>query len=238
MELQGLLYTGKAKSVYATAEPDTLCLEFRDDTTAFDGLKKAALMNKGSINLSISEYLLERLEQVGVPTHWLGRLSSTQALVKRCRMLPVESVVRNRAAGSLCKRLGVAQGALLSQPLYETFLKNDSLHDPMINLDHILLFSYATQEEAKAMREWSLIINRYLVEWFAEINLVLVDMKLEFGVDLAGQLCLADEISPDSCRLWDKKTHEPLDKDRFRQDLGGVVEAYEEVARRFGLSIS
>ena len=235
MELQGLLYAGKAKSVYATSQPDTLCLEFRDDTTAFDGLKKAALNNKGRINLLISEYLLGRLEKVGVPTHWLGRLSSTQALVKRCRMLPVESVIRNRAAGSLCKRLGIAKGAVLSPPLYETFLKNDDLHDPLISLDHILLFSYATQKEAQGMREWSLIVNRYLFDWFDEIGLILADMKLEFGVDSAGGLCLADEISPDSCRLWDKKTHEALDKDRFRQDLGGVVEAYEEVARRFGL---
>ena len=236
MDKGALLYSGKAKSVYTTADPGRLVLEFRDDTSAFDGEKTARLARKGEVNNRFNAFVMERLEAAGIPTHHAGLLSATESLVKRLEMLPVECVVRNIAAGSLCRRLGVAEGRDLEPPVFEFFLKDDALHDPMINDAHIRTFGWATGEEVARMQALSLAVNDVLKALFADAGLLLVDYKLEFG-RWQGQLCLGDEMTPDGCRLWDAETRDKLDKDRFRQGLGGVVEAYEEVARRLGVPL-
>ena len=233
MEKRDLLYAGKAKSLYLTDDPNLLICEFRDDTTAFDGEKKERLANKGRINNAISTHIMKRLAEAGVKTHIHAYLSDDETVVKRLTMLPVECVVRNIAAGSLCRRLGVAEGLNLENPLFELFLKNDELHDPMINHEHAILFNWASQEQIDEMREISLKINQVMVDLFKEGGLILVDAKYEFGV-FEGEIILADEISPDSCRIWDEQTNEKLDKDRFRKDLGNVVESYQLIAERIG----
>lgn len=227
-----LLYSGKAKSLYQTDREGVLLCEFRDDTTAFDGEKKAKLQNKGSINQQISTHIFQVLAKSGVATHWLDTISPTHILVRHLKMIPLESVVRNRAAGSLCRRLGVEPGKILPSPLYELFLKDDALHDPMVNEAHALCFGWATREQLVQMQSLTGRINDVLSELFADAGMILVDAKFEFGVDASGNVYLGDEISPDSCRIWDAKTLRPLDKDRFRQDLGDVMSSYQLIADR------
>ncbi|NOY73081.1 MAG: phosphoribosylaminoimidazolesuccinocarboxamide synthase [Gammaproteobacteria bacterium] len=236
MKIGGKLYAGKAKSVYETDDHDKLILKFRDDTSAFDGEKIEQLARKGEVNNKFNAFIMTQLEQVGIPTHFESLYSDTESLVKRLDMIPVECVVRNISAGSLCQRLGVAEGQDLKPPIFEFFLKNDPLHDPMINEYHILSFSWATKAEIEKMKELTFKVNQVLKNLFANAGLLLVDHKLEFG-RCNGEIILGDEFTPDGCRLWDAGTREKLDKDRFRQGLGGVVAAYEEVAKRLGILI-
>ncbi len=230
------LYTGKAKSAYLTDDPDKLILHFRNDTSAFDGKKVAQLDRKGMTNNKFNAFIMQRLEEAGIETHFERLLTDEESLVKRLDMIAVECVIRNVAAGSLCKRLGVKEGLELDPPTFEFFLKNDALHDPMVNEYHIRAFGWATEEEVKRMQVLSFRINDVLKKLFHDAGLVLVDFKLEFGRH-NGKLLLGDEFTPDGCRVWDAKTHEKLDKDRFRRDLGGVIEAYEEVAGRLGVDL-
>lgn len=236
MDKGELLYTGKAKSVYLTTDPGRLVLEFRDDTSAFDGERVAQLARKGEVNNRFNAFIMSRLQASGIATHFEALLSPTASLVKRLDMIPVECVVRNIAAGSLCRRLGVPEGQELDPPTFEFFLKNDALHDPMINESHIRSFGWASAAEIERMQALSFAVNRVLTTLFATAGLLLVDFKLEFG-RFGDELLLGDEFSPDGCRLWDATTRDKLDKDRFRQGLGGVVEAYEEVARRIGVRV-
>jgi phosphoribosylaminoimidazole-succinocarboxamide synthase len=229
-----LLYQGKAKSAYLTDDPDLLVLQFRDDTSAFDGEIIEQLSEKGAINNQFNAFIMTRLAEAGIPTHFVERLSATDALVKRLDMIPVECVVRNKAAGSLVRRLGVEEGLDFDPPLFELFLKNDALHDPMITEHHVKAFGWATRDEMARMHELTLQTNTVLKAMFDEAGLQLVDFKLEFG-RFHGEIVLGDEFSPDGCRLWDKVTGEKKDKDRFRQKLGGVLEAYREVAERLGI---
>jgi phosphoribosylaminoimidazole-succinocarboxamide synthase len=229
-----LLYQGKAKSAYSTDDPDLLVLQFRDDTSAFDGEIIEQLSEKGAINNQFNAFIMARLSEAGIPTHFVERLNATDALVKRLDMIPVECVVRNKAAGSLVRRLGIEEGLNFDPPLFELFLKNDVLHDPMITEHHVEAFGWATRDEMARMRELTLQTNTVLKTMFDEAGLQLVDFKLEFG-RFRGEIVLGDEFSPDGCRLWDKVTGEKKDKDRFRQKLGGVLEAYREVAERLGI---
>ena len=236
MEKASELYSGKAKSVYASEDPDRLVLLFRDDTSAFDGEKTAKLARKGMVNNRFNAFIMQTLESAGVPTHFETLLSDNESLVKRLDMLPIECVVRNITAGSICRRLGVAEGMDLEVPTFEFFLKNDALHDPMINDYHIRAFGWATDEEVVRMKELTFAVNDVLKRIFADAGLLLVDYKLEFG-RFEGRIVLGDEFTPDGCRLWDAGTRKKLDKDRFRQGLGDVVEAYEEVATRLGVRL-
>ena len=236
MEILKELYSGKAKSVYTTDDQDRLVLDFRDDTSAFDGEKKASLARKGMVNNKFNAFIMTKLEEAGIVTHFEELLSDNQSLVKRLDMIPVECVVRNIAAGSLCKRLGVQEGMDLNPPTFEFFLKNDALHDPMVNEYHIRSFGWADDAAIARMKELSFKVNDVLTKLFRDAGLLLVDYKLEFG-RFHGDILLGDEFSPDGCRLWDAETRKKLDKDRFRQGLGGVVEAYEEVARRLGVAL-
>jgi phosphoribosylaminoimidazole-succinocarboxamide synthase len=231
------LYSGKAKSVYLTDDADKLILHFRNDTSAFDGEKIEKLERKGEVNNRFNAFIMQKLEEAGVATHFEKLLSAEESLVKRLQMIPVECVVRNIAAGSLCKRLGVQEGLDLNPPTFEFFLKNDALHDPMINEYHIRAFGWANDDQITAMQNLTFTVNDVLKKLFLEAGLLLVDYKLEFG-DFHGQTVLGDEFTPDGCRLWDAETRKKLDKDRFRQGLGGVVEAYEEVAHRLGVPLS
>tara|TARA_B100001093_G_C26845239_1_gene1022439 strand:+ start:413 stop:1147 length:735 start_codon:yes stop_codon:yes gene_type:complete len=231
------LYTGKAKSLYETNDPDYLIAVFRDDTTAFDGQKQASLQAKGAVNNAISTFLMRHLESSGIPTHFVQQINETDTVVKRLTMIPLENVIRNIATGSLCRRLGVESGLSLSPPLYELFLKNDDLHDPLINESHATSFGWATSSHLDQMRDMTFSIHKILTDLFAEADLTLVDAKYEFGIS-KGSVILGDEISPDSCRVWDRSTGESLDKDRFRQSLGGVVESYQIIAERLGVSVS
>ncbi len=236
MKKQAELYAGKAKTVYTTDDPDKLILHFRNDTSAFDGEKMAQLERKGMINNVFNAFIMEKLEAAGIPTHFIERIADEESVVKRLEMLPIECVVRNISAGSLCRRLGVEEGLDLEPPIFEFFLKNDALHDPMINDYHIITFKWATEEEIARMKALTFQVNTVLKKLFADAGLLLVDYKLEFG-RFGGELLLGDEFTPDGCRLWDAETRKKLDKDRFRQGLGGVVEAYEEVARRLGVEL-
>jgi len=236
MQKKQELYAGKAKTVYATDDKDRLIMFFRNDTSAFDGEKVEKLERKGMINNYFNAFIMEKLQAAGVPTHFEKRLSDDESLVKRLTMIPVECVVRNIASGSLVRRLGVQDGMELNPPTFEFFLKNDALHDPMVNDYHILSFKWATQEEIDEMKRLTFKVNDILKKLFLDAGMLLVDYKLEFGL-FGGQLYLGDEFSPDGCRLWDAQTRKKLDKDRFRQGLGGVVEAYEEVAGRLGITL-
>jgi len=231
------LYSGKAKSVYASDREDAVILKFRDDTSAFDGEKVEQLARKGVINNQFNAFIMQHLEANGVATHFLELLSNDEALVRKLDMIPVECVVRNIASGSMCRRLGVEDGLALTPPTFEFFLKNDALHDPMVNEYHIQSFGWASPEEVALMQEQTFAVNQILSKLFADAGMILVDFKLEFGRQ-DGELYLGDEFSPDGCRIWDADTHKKLDKDRFRKGLGGVIEAYEEVAQRLGLEIS
>lgn len=231
-----LLYAGKAKSVFATDNPDRLVLHFRDDTSAFDGEKKAQLARKGMVNNKFNAFIMQKLAAAGVPTHFERVISETESEVKRLEMIPLECVVRNITAGSLCRRLGLEEGRDIHPPTFELFLKSDALHDPMVNESHALAFGWATEAELATMRQYTFKINDVLKALFGDAGLLLVDYKLEFG-RFHGEVLLGDEFSPDGCRLWDAQTRKKLDKDRFRQGLGGVVEAYEEVAQRLGIAL-
>ncbi|UDL03386.1 phosphoribosylaminoimidazolesuccinocarboxamide synthase [Marinobacter sp. CA1] len=235
MEKREELYAGKAKSVFRTDDPDLFVLEFRDDTSAFDGEKKEQLNRKGMVNNRFNAFIMEKLEAAGVPTHFEKLLSSTESLVKNLDMIPVECVVRNISAGSLCRRLGVEEGQTLNPPTYELFLKNDELHDPMVNESLAVSFGWATEAELEQMKTLTYKVNGVLKQLFDDAGMLLVDYKLEFG-RAGGQVVLGDEFSPDGCRIWDKETRKKMDKDRFRQGLGDVIETYEEVGRRLGIT--
>src|SRR6056300_852542 len=236
MEKLSQITTGKAKSLFATNEPDKLIMEFRDDTSAFDGKKIEALDNKGKVNNQFNAFVMEFLASKGIETHFIKLLSNHESLVYKLEMFPIECVVRNRATGSLCRRLGVEDGLVLDPPLFEFFLKDDALGDPLINENHILSFKWASQSDIDEMKRLTFQVNEILRELFDKANLILVDYKLEFG-KFEGRVLLGDEFTPDGCRLWDKDTLEKLDKDRFRQDLGNVIETYGEVGERLGMKI-
>lgn len=236
MEKRAELYAGKAKSVFLTDDPDYLVLQFRNDTSAFDGEKVEQLDRKGMVNNKFNAFIMQTLQAAGIPTHFERLLGDDEALVKRMEMIPVECVVRNIAAGSIVRRLGVQDGMDLNPPTFEFFLKNDALHDPMVNDYHIRTFGWASDEEVAQMKALTFRVNEVLKKLFDDAGMLLVDYKLEFG-RFHGQVILGDEFSPDGCRLWDKQTRNKLDKDRFRQGLGGVVEAYEEVAGRLGIKL-
>ena len=236
MNKKDVLIKGKAKTVYTTDDADKLIIHFRNDTSAFDGEKIEQLDRKGMVNNRFNAFIMQKLEAAGVPTQFEKLLGDDEVLVKRLSMIPVECVVRNIAAGSIVRRLGVKEGMELNPPTFEFFLKNDALHDPMVNDYHIRSFNWATDAEIARMKELTFKVNEILTRLFKDAGLLLVDYKLEFG-RYKGEVMLGDEFSPDGCRLWDAKTREKLDKDRFRQGLGGVVEAYEEVAHRLGVEL-
>ncbi len=226
-----LLYEGKAKKLYATDEPDRVVQYFKDDATAFNAQKRGTIVEKGVINNRVSERLFRLLEENGVPTHFVERVGDREMLTKRVTIIPIEVVVRNIVAGSLAKRLGLKEGDPIDPPLVEFYYKNDALGDPLMTEEHVCLLRLATLEQIQEIRGWARHINTVLVPFFRTRGLVLVDFKLEFGVH-KGKVVLADEISPDTCRLWDLKTGESMDKDRFRKDLGRIEEAYQEVLKR------
>ena len=226
------LYEGKAKIVYETENPQLLIVSYKDDATAFNGLKKGTIQGKGIINNQMSNRLMERLQTAGVPTHFVKELNERETLVKRVSIVPLEVIVRNRSAGSFSKRYGIEEGIVFETPTLEFSYKNDDLGDPLINDDHVLALKIVTKEELQTIRSYAFAVNSFLKEFWASCGVILVDFKIEFGKIEDGTIILADEISPDTCRLWDEKTKEKLDKDRFRRDLGGVESAYEEVMKR------
>ena len=234
------LYEGKAKIIYETNEKGLVIQHFKDDATAFNALKKANIEGKGVLNNRISEYLLNSLGQCGVKTHLIKRLNMREQLIKKAEIVPIEFIVRNIATGSLSKRLGVTEGTILGEPLLEYYLKNDELGDPIIAKEHIFAFEWATKKEVETIDKMSFKINNILQGLFRGVGIKLVDFKIEYGRiwnknRQANEIILADEISPDTCRLWDVKTEKKLDKDRFRNDLGNIIEAYQDVARRLGI---
>ena len=226
------LYEGKAKKVYATEAPDLLIVSYKDDATAFNGLKKGTIVGKGAINNRMSNLLMQRLEIVGIPTHFVQELSDRETLVKKVSIVPLEVIVRNIAAGSFSKRYGVEEGFVFDAPTIEFSYKNDELGDPLMDEHHAVAMKLATKEEIETIKRYAFDVNEQLKAFWAECGVTLVDFKLEFGRLPDGSIVLADEISPDTCRLWDSATHEKLDKDRFRRDLGGVQDAYAEVMKR------
>ena len=236
MEKKELLYEGKAKKVYCTDEPETYIVSYKDDATAFNGQKKGTIVGKGVVNNRMSNFMFRLLEQHGVPTHFIEELNDRETAVKKVSIVPLEVIVRNTAAGSLSKRLGLAEGTPMKTPVLEFSYKNDDLGDPMVNDYHILAMDLATREELDTIASMSFKINALMVEFFKGVGVDLIDFKLEFGKTADGKIILADEISPDTCRFWDVNTHEKLDKDRFRRDMGGVEEAYGEMMKRLGLS--
>lgn len=236
MEKREEIYRGKAKTVFATNDADKLILYFRDDTSMLDGQKIEQLERKGEINNRFNAFIMQKLEDAGIPTQFDTLLSTNESIVKKLQMIPVECVVRNYAAGSLVRRLGVEEGIALEPPIFELFLKNDKLHDPIINESVAITFRWASLEQLTRMKELALQVNEVLTKLFDKAGLILVDFKLEFGL-FHGEIVLGDEFSPDGARLWDKETHKKLDKDRFRQGLGEVVEGYIEVANRLGVPL-
>lgn len=229
------LYEGKAKKVFKTDDPDIVIVDYKDDATAFDGQKKGTIVGKGVINNRMTNYIMQVLEKDGVPTHFVKELSDRETAVKKVEIVPLEVIVRNVAAGSFSKRLGVEEGRVLLAPTLEFSYKNDDLHDPMINDYYAIALGLATQEEIDQITEYTFKVNDLLKSFFADANITLVDFKIEFG-RFHGKILLADEISPDTCRLWDSETNEKLDKDRFRRDMGNVEDAYHEVFKRIGLT--
>ncbi len=232
MQKLEMIYEGKAKKVYATDDPALCIVSYKDDATAFNGLKKGTIVGKGSVNNRMSNYLMKLIAEAGVPTHLVEELNDRETLVKRVKIVPLEVIIRNVAAGSFSKRFGVEEGRSLACPVLEFSYKDDALGDPMINNSHILALELATEQELETISNYAMKVNEVLKERFLAAELELVDFKIEFGKLPSGEIVLADEISPDTCRLWDVHTHEKLDKDRFRRDLGGVEDAYIEVARR------
>ena len=231
MEKGKLIYEGKAKKVYQTADPDLLIQEFKDDATAFDATKRGTIQQKGICNNKISARLFELLAASGIPTHFVKLLSQRQMLVKRLKIIPVEVTIRNITAGGMVKAFGLAEGIELKKPVLEYHYKNDALHDPLMNSDHVYALNLASEKEMRAIDKYSFQVNKALIKFFDQHGLKLVDFKLEFGRH-KGKILLGDEISPDTCRLWDKATNKKLDKDRFRRDLGDVEQAYQEVLTR------
>ena len=226
------LYEGKAKKVFATGDPEVVIVSYKDDATAFNGLKKGTITGKGAINNRMTNNLMRRLEAQGVPTHYVEELSDRETAVKKVSIVPLEVIIRNISAGPFAKRYGVEEGIVFDEPTIEFSYKNDDLGDPLLNTYHALALKLATQQEIDLIQKYAFMVNDLLKGFMKEIGIDLVDFKLEFGKTSDGAIVLADEISPDTCRLWDETTHEKLDKDRFRRDLGGAEEAYEEVMRR------
>ncbi len=226
------LYEGKAKKVYATENENYCIVSYKDDATAFNGLKKGTILGKGAINNRVTNHLMKMLEKQGIPTHFVEELSDRETVVKKVKIIPLEVIVRNIAAGSLSKRLGIPEGTKMKKTVIEYSYKDDALGDPMVNNYHIFAMEYATETELELIANYALKINKILGEYLNECNIELIDFKLEFGKTADGTVVLADEISPDTCRFWDKTTHEKLDKDRFRRDLGGVEDAYAEILKR------
>lgn len=235
MEKTKQLYEGKAKKVYATEDPDVVIVDYKDDATAFNGLKKGTISGKGVINNKMSNFLCQLLEKNGVPTHFIEELSDRETAVKHVEIVPLEVIIRNRAAGSICKRLGLEEGMELKCPTLEFSYKDDDLGDPLINAYHAIACGFSTQEEVDTITKMAFKINDVLKAYFLSVGVELIDFKLEFG-RFHGEIVLADEISPDTCRFWDVKTHEKLDKDRFRRDMGSVEDAYIEMSKRLGLN--
>ncbi|MBC8547284.1 phosphoribosylaminoimidazolesuccinocarboxamide synthase [Clostridiaceae bacterium NSJ-31] len=227
-----LLYEGKAKKVYTTEDPELLIVDYKDDATAFNGLKKGTILGKGAINNRVTNHLMKLLEKNGVPTHLVEEISDRETVVKKVTIVPLEVIVRNIAAGSLAKRLGLEEGYKMKRTVLEYCYKDDALGDPMVNEYHIMAMEYCTKEELDLIASYSLKVNEVLTDYLKDLGIELIDFKLEFGKTSDGTIVLADEISPDTCRFWDSKTHEKLDKDRFRRDLGGVEDAYHEIMKR------
>lgn len=232
MEKREQLYEGKAKKVFATDDADLYIVSYKDDATAFNGLKKGTIAGKGVVNNRMSNMMMQMLEKHGVPTHFVKELSDRETLVKKVSIVPLEVIIRNISAGSFAKRYGVEEGIVFDEPTFEFSYKNDDLGDPLLNDSHALALKLATKEEIATIREMALKINELMKEYFKKLNITLVDFKLEFGRLSDGTIVLADEISPDTCRFWDSTTNEKLDKDRFRRDMGGVEDAYNEVMKR------
>ena len=232
MEKKEQLYEGKAKKVFATDDPNLVIVSYKDDATAFNGEKKGTIAGKGAINNVMSNHMFQLLEQQGVPTHFVEQLSDRETVVKKVSIVPLEVIVRNISAGSFAKRYGVKEGIVFDEPTFELSYKNDDLGDPLMNEYHAIALGLATREEIELIKSMTFKINEVMKQYFDTLNVTLVDFKLEFGKTADGTIVLADEISPDTCRLWDKTTGEKLDKDRFRRDMGGVEEAYQEIMKR------
>lgn len=235
MEIKEQLYEGKAKKVFATDDPDLFVVSYKDDATAFNGKKKGTIVGKGVVNNRMSNFMFKMLEENGIHTHYVEELNDRDTVVKKVEIVPLEVIVRNRAAGSFSKKYGVPEGSDLASPILEFDYKSDPLDDPLVNNYHILALGLATQEEIDTIASMALKIDQLMIDFFKKCNVELVDFKLEFG-RFHGEIVLADEISPDTCRFWDLDTHEKLDKDRFRRDMGGVEEAYAEMMKRIGLA--
>ena len=235
MEKKEQLYEGKAKKVFATEDPNLVIVSYKDDATAFNGLKKGTIVGKGVVNNRMTNYMFQQLEKAGVPTHFVEELNDRETVVKKVSIVPLEVIVRNTAAGSFSKRMGVEEGTALKCPILEFSYKNDDLGDPFINDYYVLALGLATKEEIDLIAKYTFMINDFMVDFFKKLNIDLIDFKIEFGKTADGKIILADEISPDTCRFWDSTTHEKLDKDRFRRDMGGVEDAYAEMMKRIGL---
>lgn len=234
MEKKELLYEGKAKKVFTTEDADVLIVSYKDDATAFNGQKKGTIVGKGAINNRMTNYIFKKLEEKGVPTHFIEELNDRETAVKKVEIVPLEVIIRNFSAGSFAKKMGMEEGIKFSRPTLEFSYKNDELGDPFINQYYALALDLATEEEIDAITRYAFQVNEVMQEYFSSLNIELIDFKIEFG-RYHGRIILADEVSPDTCRLWDKDTHEKLDKDRFRRDLGNVEDAYQEVFRRLGI---
>ena len=232
IEKKEQLYEGKAKKVYATNDPDLVIVDYKDDATAFNGEKKGTITGKGVINNKMTNFMFKMLEKEGVPTHLVEEISDRETIVKKVSIVPLEVIIRNVAAGSFSKRMGVEEGKQLLCPILEFSYKNDDLGDPFINDYYALALGIATQEEIDTIAKYAFKVNEFMVKFFKGLNIDLIDFKIEFGKTADGTIILADEISPDTCRFWDSTTHEKLDKDRFRRDMGGVEEAYQEIMKR------
>ena len=232
MEIKEKLYEGKAKSVYATENPEVLLVDYKDDATAFNGLKKGTISGKGAINNRVTNYMMQLLEKKGVPTHFVEEIDERRTLVKKVSIVPLEVIIRNISAGSFAKNYGVEEGIVFDEPTIEFSYKNDDLGDPLINQYHAIALKLATKEEIERIKELAFKVNEEMKAFFKGLKVDLVDFKLEFGRLSEGTIVLADEISPDTCRFWDSETHEKLDKDRFRRDLGNVEDAYQEMMKR------
>ena len=232
MEKKEQLYEAKAKKVFATEDPNLVIVSYKDDATAFNGLKKGTITGKGVVNNRMTNYMFKMLEKAGVPTHYVEELNDRETVVKKVSIVPLEVIVRNVAAGSFSKRMGVEEGSALKCPILEFSYKNDDLGDPFINDYYALALGLATKEEIDLIAKYTFMINDFMVDFFKKLNIDLIDFKIEFGKTSDGTIILADEISPDTCRFWDSTTHEKLDKDRFRRDMGGVEDAYAEIMKR------
>ncbi|WP_082320405.1 phosphoribosylaminoimidazolesuccinocarboxamide synthase [Ruminococcus flavefaciens] len=232
IEKKEQLYEGKAKKVYATNDPDLVIVDYKDDATAFNGEKKGTIAGKGVINNKMTNFMFKMLEKEGVPTHLVEEISDRETIVKKVSIVPLEVIIRNVAAGSFSKRMGVEEGKQLLCPILEYSYKNDDLGDPFINDYYALALGIATKEELDTIAKYAFKVNEFMVKFFKGLNIDLIDFKIEFGKTSDGTIILADEISPDTCRFWDSTTHEKLDKDRFRRDMGGVEEAYQEIMKR------